>query len=119
VRLLTSPGLAEGNIVVATTEAEALAHFDASLARAPDYLRVLLARAAALQELGRDEEAERTFRTALDVDPWSTDARLNYGVFLAVAGRTGEARAMFEQGLRLDPADGRLARNLERLERGS
>jgi tetratricopeptide (TPR) repeat protein len=97
----------------------ALVHFEQALAAAPDYVRVLLAKAAALERLGRSAEAEPVYRAALEADPWSTDVRLNYGVWLAVAGRGDEARRQFEEGLRTDPADGRLRRNLARLLGGS
>jgi Flp pilus assembly protein TadD len=48
-------------------------------------------------------------------DPWSADVRLNYGVWLAKAGRLDEARVQFEEGARLAPRDERFRRNLERL----
>jgi Flp pilus assembly protein TadD len=97
----------------------ALAHFDRALAVAPDYLRVLLGKASALERLGREADAEPVYRAALEVDPWSTDVRLNYGVWLAVNGRHEEARRQFEVGLRIDPGDDRLRRNLARLSGGS
>jgi tetratricopeptide (TPR) repeat protein len=97
----------------------ALSHFDEALRGAPDYVRVLLGKAAALERLGRAAEAGPVYRAALDADPWSTDVRLNYGVWLAVSGRGEEARRQFEDGLRIDPTDGRLRRNLARLLGGS
>ncbi|HMB68144.1 MAG TPA: tetratricopeptide repeat protein [bacterium] len=97
----------------------ALLHFDEALAGAPDYVRVLLGKAAALERLGRAAEAEPAYRDAVKADPWSTDARLNYGVWLAVAGRADEARHQFEEGIRINPSDGRLRRNLDRLLGGS
>jgi Tfp pilus assembly protein PilF len=93
----------------------ALRHFDVALAAAPDYLRVLLAKAQALERADRRIEAETVYRRALAVDPWSTETRLNYGVFLALQGRTEEAREQFRIGLRIDPSDGKLRRNLRRL----
>jgi tetratricopeptide (TPR) repeat protein len=93
----------------------AVAHFDVALAGAPDYLRVLLGKAQALEKLRRPDEAEAVYRRALEVDPWATETRLNYGVFLAIEGRREEAARQFDAGLRIDPTDGRLLRNRERL----
>jgi Tfp pilus assembly protein PilF len=97
---------------------EAIDHFNRSLAAAPDYVRVLLGKAQALEQAGRREEAEPVYRAALAADPFSTEVRLNYGVYLALAGRTEEARWMFSEGLRLAPNDSRLRANLRRLDRG-
>ena len=100
----------------------AVDHFDDALAGAPDYLIALLGKAQALEGLSESAGAESTYRRALQADPWSTDARLNYGVFLAKAGRTDEARRLFEEGLQLNPNDTRFQRNLanlDQLERGS
>jgi tetratricopeptide (TPR) repeat protein len=102
-----------------TELSDALAHFDSSLAGAPDYVRALLGRAATLERLGRKDAAEETYRRGREADPWSTDVLLNYGVFLALDGRESEARAAFEQGLLIDSRDERLRRNLQRLEGGS
>jgi tetratricopeptide (TPR) repeat protein len=95
----------------------ALRHFDAALIAAPDYVRVLLGRAQAA-ELAGVSGAEDAYRRALAVDPYSTDVRLNYGVWLARAGRRDEAQEMFRSGLELEPGDTRFSTNLRRLRSG-
>jgi hypothetical protein len=108
-----------GQIELAESDLDAaLALFDRSLAGAPDYVRALLARAACLEKLGRRDEAEASYRRAIEIDPWQAETRLNYGVFLAVGGRKDDARREFRAGLAIDPTDGRLLRNLQRLEEG-
>ncbi len=109
---------ARSDSVRARKAREAIDHFDQALAAAPDYVRVLLGKAQALERAGRLGEAEPVYRAALAADPFSADARLNYGVYLAMAGRTEEARWMFSEGLRLAPGDARLRANLKRLNSG-
>jgi tetratricopeptide (TPR) repeat protein len=106
-----------GQIELAENDVEtALALFDRSLTGAPDYVPALLARATCLEKLDRRDEAEASYRRAIGVDPWHAETRLNYGVFLAVGGRKDDARREFRAGLAIDPKDGRLLRNLRRLE---
>jgi tetratricopeptide (TPR) repeat protein len=97
--------------------ARAVAHYDEALAGAPDYLMALLGKAQALEKWGRLEEAEAVYRRTLEVDPWSYEVRLNFGVFLGMQGRTEEARRMFEEGMRLTPEKDRFLANLENLRR--
>ncbi len=95
---------------------DALDHFRRAIAAAPDYVRPLLGEAQTLERMGRSAEAEPLYLSAMRADPWSADVRLNYGVWLAKAGRGGEARAQFEEGARLAPHDDRFRRNLRRLD---
>ncbi|HEY0255291.1 MAG TPA: methyltransferase domain-containing protein, partial [Kofleriaceae bacterium] len=55
--------------VVAETPDHALASLDRALAAAPQYLPALIARADALEKLGRSEEALATWKTAQSVAP--------------------------------------------------
>jgi len=48
-------------------------------------------------------EAERTYRTALALNPSNEAAHRSYGVFLAAMGRHGEAIAETERAVDLDP----------------
>jgi tetratricopeptide (TPR) repeat protein len=110
-RLLGEIALEEENY------ARAVAHYDEALAGAPDYLMALLGKAQALEKWGRLEEAEAVYRRTLEVDPWSFEVRLNYGVFLGMQERTAEARRMFEEGMRLTADKERFLANLENLRR--
>lgn len=94
----------------------ALARFDRALAGDSGFVRALLGRATCLERLGRRPEAEEAYHRALYADPWHAETRLNYGVFLAIGGRTEEARTQFRAGLAIDPNDGRIQRNLRRLQ---
>ena len=64
-----------------------------------------------LRGLGKNKEAERRFRTAIELWPWTTDARENLGVSLFEAGRHQEAvrelEALFE---RMAETEGKPAR---------
>jgi Flp pilus assembly protein TadD len=94
----------------------ALARFDRALTGDAAFVRALLGRATCLERLERPEEAEDSYRRAIAADPWSAETRLNYGVFLAIGGRGEEARRQFRAGLAIDPNDGRIQRNLRRLQ---
>ncbi len=96
---------------------EALAHFRTALESAPEAHRTLLQAAQAADLLDRREEAEALWRRAVEADPFSVDARLGYGTHLALRERWDDARFQFQEGLRLDPGDARLRRNLGNLER--
>ena len=115
-RLLGEHWAREGNCPSAVEE------FDRALARAPDYLEVLLAKARCLERMNQASDAEPLYRRALAADPYSVRVRLGYGVHLALQRRFEEARAQFQAGLRIDPTNGDLRANLgnvERLLRGS
>lgn len=95
----------------------AVEHFTRTLQRAPDYFRVLLNLARSFEKLGRDAEAAEAWRRAVAADPYATEGRLGWGVFLAVRERWDEAWVQFEAGLRIDPTDPDLLANLANLER--
>lgn len=54
-------------------------------------------------------EGEREFKRALELDPNSVDALLDYGYFLEDMGRTEEAIGLYEKVQRLDPYSDREA----------
>jgi Tfp pilus assembly protein PilF len=95
----------------------AAAHFGQAAAQAPNYLRALLGQAQSYEESGRREQAEVIYRRSLEVDPWAYEVCLNYGVFLAMDGRTREARRMFKEGMTLTPDPKRFLANLANLDR--
>jgi tetratricopeptide (TPR) repeat protein len=97
--------------------ARALEHYDRALAGAPDFVDALVAKARVLDQLGRQQEAEATYRSAAAADPYDARVRLLYGVHLARARRWDEARTQFEAGLMIDPRNDDLRANLGNLER--
>jgi uncharacterized protein (TIGR02996 family) len=78
----------------------------------PESLRndvlVLRNKAAALAHLGRDDEAERAYRKALETDPSDDTTLLWYANFLDEQGKTAEAYEQSENALLADPEQPRL-----------
>jgi anaphase-promoting complex subunit 3 len=71
-----------------------------------DKARAETALAQALEALGRDQEAERHFRSAMArKDPFATRARTPYGRFLMRQGRMNEALAMLESAQQPESAE--------------
>jgi len=60
---------------------------------------------AALQRIGRTNEAEAVYREALRADPGHRDVRLNYAALCIEQGRVAEGQAILESLLREDPRD--------------
>jgi tetratricopeptide (TPR) repeat protein len=56
-----------------------------------------------LEERGRDGEAEREYRRAVDLGPGLANARNNLGGLLARTGRRAEAKQFLDESIRLDP----------------
>ena len=83
---------------------EALAAFDAELARAPDDANALFGRATALKHLGRHDEARAAFDTVLARAPNAAGARNNRGDTLLALGLPAEALADFDRAIALQPA---------------
>jgi len=65
--------------------------------------------------LNRFPEAFESYTTALNRAPWDSKAHNAVGVLLVRAGRIDEARAHFEQAVRLEPTDPLFRQNLERI----
>ena len=65
---------------------------------------------------GKDAEALEQFSRAVDLKPGFLEARLNLGVALLRAHRPGEARAQFEEALRIRPSNPTAMQHLQQLE---
>ena len=88
--------------------------FDLALGAAPATLAARVLRATALNysALGKNEEAERTFRKALDAGgDGVSDVRIDLGAFLFRQGREAEASKLLEAAVKADPKSARA--NLE------
>ncbi len=88
------------------TEKQIPAAIRAQLLRDPDYLRTL---ASAYSAVGRDADAQRVLRSALDL-PFPADAKgmkaetqLQYASLLLQANRVDQASALYRQVLATDP----------------
>jgi Flp pilus assembly protein TadD len=85
----------------------------------PDFAPSHASLAGALREIGRIDESIATYRRALQFpeNAASADVHNNYGIALALRGRTAEAAAEFREALRLNPdlADART--NLDLLQK--
>ncbi len=99
--------------------AEAVPHLTEAVRLRPDFGPSHASLGGALQEVGRIEESIAAYRRALEFpeNARSADVRNNYGIALALAGRTADAAAEWREALRLNPnlADART--NLQALER--
>jgi predicted O-linked N-acetylglucosamine transferase (SPINDLY family) len=82
---------------------EALAAFEADLARDPSDATALVGRATALKNLGRFAEAEADFDTALVRMPDAAGARNNRGETLLALDRPEDALTDFERAVVLEP----------------
>jgi tetratricopeptide (TPR) repeat protein len=82
---------------------EALAGFEALLARHPERPEIWLRAGRALRELGRPAEAAERFRRAADLDPDSETARFEMARAWVEAGVPDSAAAAAEEALAVDP----------------
>jgi len=93
------PELAQGWADLAGAQSDqgdhltALATVDAGLLRHPDHPKLLQSRGYRLQALGRTDEAEASFRAALDAQPSLRGAAHNLALILIRSGRLDEAVA--------------------------
>ena len=83
--------------------APALEHFDAMVAAQPDFASAHAARGAALEALGRAEEAEPAYRRAHALEPRNLLAVAGLASSASRAGRHAEARGFAEQVVALEP----------------
>ncbi len=84
---------------------EALAAFQRALALAPKRELSLVGAAVAAQELGQIEAAVRSWRAAVDANPWRPEYRQGLAVLLAQQERWDEAVKQCRAWLRLDPGN--------------
>ncbi|MEQ8227211.1 MAG: tetratricopeptide repeat protein [Rhodospirillales bacterium] len=85
--------------------AAALQALDIALAGAPDHAESRNARGAALQNLGRLEEAEAEFRRVADALPGHPGPLLNLAATLAAQGLIEDAEKIFNRVLEINPED--------------
>ncbi|WP_231480489.1 type IV pilus biogenesis/stability protein PilW [Thiomonas sp. FB-Cd] len=90
--------LAEGYYQRGQTEV-ALSEVGKALEQAPDYVPAYTMRALIEMSLGRNAQAEASFRKALAIQPNNADALHNYGWFLCTDKRYAESFAMFKRAL--------------------
>jgi tetratricopeptide (TPR) repeat protein len=92
--------------------AEALAAFEAVLARAPGRELALVGAATAAEALRRTDAALAYWRRAAAANPWASGYRHSLTLLLVKKGAWNEARPECEAWLRLDPlsAEARAAR---------
>lgn len=92
--------------------AAALQVLDIALAVSPELAEARNARGAALQNLGRLDEAEAEFRRVVDALPGHAGPLLNLAAALAAQGKVDAAEDTFRQVLALSPEDPTAAYNL-------
>ena len=93
----------------------AVEHFDRALAKRPDDVPLLSAKAAALVSLRRFDEAADFYAKAIQLAPNDTHARYNYGTLLYRQARFTEAVEQFRELVRVDPNHARGQYNLATL----
>jgi adenylate cyclase len=86
-------------------QVEALAESDAALRLDPALAEAHVARANALSMLGRNAEADQSFRRAIELGPGSRDAWYWYARFLFSAKRYADSANAYEQVGRINPDD--------------
>jgi Flp pilus assembly protein TadD len=101
---------------------EALQWIDRSLAlkeqlRPFDQAKFLINRGNILFELGQSQEAENSYRLALQIYPQNLNARINLGTILAATGRYDEAIVLYQEILAIDPSNAYVKSNLEKLQK--
>ena len=82
---------------------EALAVIESAIAAGVSDPSLYNLKGLANSELGRDEEAEQSFRTVIRLDPKSAMGYTNLGVLLSKGGRLEDATAAFREAHTLDP----------------
>ena len=85
--------------------AEALAASEEALRLDPDLAEAHVARGNVLASLGRNDEADQSFRRATALSPSLRDAWYYYGRFLYSVQRYADAARAFEESVRLNPDD--------------
>jgi len=100
VQWLLVPREAQGPL-----RAEALAASETALRLEPDLAEGHVARANVLSLLGRNDEADQSFRRATALAPGLRDAWYSYARFLFSVGRYPESAQAYEQSARIDLDD--------------
>ena len=84
---------------------------------APDHYRPHLLLGEALEDAGRQADAEDQYRVAIALRPADVASLVKYGQFLAKRGRGDEARRHFTEALRLAPNDKDAQKSISVLDR--
>jgi tetratricopeptide (TPR) repeat protein len=82
---------------------DAMALIDAAIAAGARDPSLYNLRGLAASELGRDREAEESFRTVIRLTPKSAMGYTNLGVLLSKLGRHQDAASEFRESVQLDP----------------
>jgi tetratricopeptide (TPR) repeat protein len=82
-----------------------------------DQAKFLINRGNILFELGHSQEAEKSYRLALQIYPQNLNARINLGSVLATMGRYDEAITLYQAVLAIDPSNAYVRDNLEKLRK--
>nr|WP_263377853.1 tetratricopeptide repeat protein [Granulicella paludicola] len=85
---------------------QALRLAEALIASHPKYSPALKFEGSVLEQMGRDNEAERAYEAALQLAPKDVELQYKVGVARLLAGDTQEAIALFQQRLLQVPRDG-------------
>jgi tetratricopeptide (TPR) repeat protein len=94
---------------------QALEVLEEGLARHPDYPSAHIVQARALRDLGRLDDAVRSFRRVLDLDAGNLVAVRELGSLAHERGELSEARHWYERLVQVDPTNEEAARLLEEL----
>lgn len=98
--------------------ADALDLADGALGAEPGYWYALALRARALQELGRLDEAELSYRESIVANPSSAQTINNYGALIEARGNRDGALALYERAVQANPRYDLAVRNRRRLTGG-
>ena len=82
---------------------EALAHYDAAIARSPEHGPDYMARAAILEEIGRWGEAIQAYEEASEASPNNVDLWLRLGSCFQTIGQGSEASRCYERAVQVNP----------------
>jgi Flp pilus assembly protein TadD len=96
--------------------ANAIVHFQRAVPLTPNYWTLDTNLGVAYGAIRQDAEAERHFQRSLSLAPNLADPRFFYARWLDQVGRTGEAVALLDEAVRLNPALANVRELLARIE---
>jgi protein O-mannosyl-transferase len=82
---------------------EAIAYFQRAIADRPNYMSPHKNLAKTYLDMGREQDAEREYRTAIDLAPLSSGARNDFAKYLLEHGRPAEAQEQYAISAQVDP----------------
>jgi protein O-mannosyl-transferase len=82
---------------------EAIAYFQRAIAERPNFMSPYKSLAKTYAEMGRDEDAEKEYRVAINLAPLSSGARNEYAKYLLDHDRSAEAQEQFAISAQVDP----------------